>query len=687
MGIRKVHVVFKTHLDIGFTDMAASIIANYLEHFIPAALDTAERANVPGEPKLFVWTVGAYLIDLALRTGTPQQVGRLDRAIRRGDIAYHALPYTTHTELCGPELFDAGLGIAARLDEHFGRRTFAAKMTDVPGHTVAMIAPLVRRGVEYLHIGINAVARMPQVPPLFLWEDAAGNQLMVHYERSYGGATQLEGHDEALYFLHSQDNAGPPATEELERAFADIRSRYPGAQVVASTLDAFAEGLRSVRPNLPVVRGEIGDTWIHGTGSDPQKVSALRTLEALSRSWDQDGTWARHARPLPDGRLPRAAFLEQLLLVCEHTWGLDTKKFLTDFRNWRRADFDHARSRPAIPDADGDMPGYGELFQFARREFELLKPRGIAWEERSYALFERSHQEQRDYLSQAVALLPEALREQGASAIAPRSTLPLRAHAEVREHVLLNGWDIRLEGKHMLLRSPQGADLRVQMPIYQEVGLAAYERLLHGYLYQVQDEWAWAYPDNGKAGAEHSDAPAEDMRHEAIRVKAGLEDGVLVLEGVYPKSPQLTAGCPAGFVMRLEAVESGLSLTVRLHGKPANRKPEALFLPFASQAGCRLHVRKLGQWIDPAHTLSGGNQRTHGMDAFRYLPAQGVGLEIRALDAPLLCIGSPDLLDFDCSDGYERSYINLYNNLWGTNFRMWYEEDIQCRFTVRECAG
>ena len=83
MGIRKVHVVFKTHLDIGFTDMAASIIANYLEHFIPAALDTAERANVPGEPKLFVWTVGAYLIDLALRTGTPPICERSRGALLR----------------------------------------------------------------------------------------------------------------------------------------------------------------------------------------------------------------------------------------------------------------------------------------------------------------------------------------------------------------------------------------------------------------------------------------------------------------------------------------------------------------------------------------------------------------------------------------------------------------------------
>ena len=34
-SIKRVHVVFKTHLDIGFTDLGKNVIKQYMEHFIP----------------------------------------------------------------------------------------------------------------------------------------------------------------------------------------------------------------------------------------------------------------------------------------------------------------------------------------------------------------------------------------------------------------------------------------------------------------------------------------------------------------------------------------------------------------------------------------------------------------------------------------------------------------------------
>ena len=39
--VRKVHVVFKTHLDIGFTDLAEAVVRHYLHSFIPAAIKAA----------------------------------------------------------------------------------------------------------------------------------------------------------------------------------------------------------------------------------------------------------------------------------------------------------------------------------------------------------------------------------------------------------------------------------------------------------------------------------------------------------------------------------------------------------------------------------------------------------------------------------------------------------------------
>ena len=53
--MKKVIVVSKTHLDLGFTDYAESIRRKYIDTFIPEAIDLAERVNTDAK-KHFVWT-------------------------------------------------------------------------------------------------------------------------------------------------------------------------------------------------------------------------------------------------------------------------------------------------------------------------------------------------------------------------------------------------------------------------------------------------------------------------------------------------------------------------------------------------------------------------------------------------------------------------------------------------------
>lgn len=687
MDIRKVHVIFKTHLDIGFTDFASSVLDHYLHRFFPQALKTAQEANQKGGDKLFVWTVGSYLIDLALRELPKDQAKELEEAVRKGDIAYHALPFTMHSELASPALFEAGLNIAARLDRRFGRKTIAAKMTDVPGHTQGIISPLVKHGVQYLHIGVNTVSRMPQVPPLFMWENAQGERLMVNYERSYGGLTTLQNHDEALYFLHTLDNTGPPSLESLHSVFAELRTRFPKAQVVGSTLQDFAVSLLPHQDSLPVLREEFGDTWIHGIGTDPYKTAKLRALDRLSRQFDEDGTWQQHQRPQADGRLPREAFLEELLLICEHTWGLDSKKFLSDFRNWNRADFDRARALDLISDADGDIPGFHQSFAYARKEFLHPKPQGIEWEDRGYRLFERSHQEQRDYLTRAVNLLPADLIEKGKQVLLDLPSVHLPAGGQPMqpgETTRINGFSVTFTGEGFRVVFPDGQALRLLPPLYQEVGRNTYHRFGEHYLVDFQKNSYWALPDNMKAGLRNSDAPLSDLEHRPLALTAVKEGDSLYLTGQYPEKPQALAGCPPRFTLRLAPFEKGLDIQLYLDKKPANRKPEALFVPFMGEEDDSLTIRKLGQWVSNQQVVKHGNRRSHGMDAFLFTKPDGRKLKVTSKDAVLLCVGAPRLLDFDGSGPESQVYVNLYNNLWGTNFKMWYEEPIFCRFLLTQ---
>ena len=46
-------------------------------------------------------------------------------------------------------------------------------------------------------------------------------------------------------------------------------------------------------------------------------------------------------------------------------------------------------------------------------------------------------------------------------------------------------------------------------------------------------------------------------------------------------------------------------------------------------------------------------------------------------------IGEPNLLEFDDTKRTGSCVsVNLYNNIWGTNFPMWYGEDGKIRFKI-----
>ena len=164
-SITTVYVIFKTHLDVGFTDLSSKVEQNYLNEFIPKALDVAERLRADRSGERYVWTTGAWLVWEYLHQAPPADVKRLERAIRRGDIVWNGVPYPVESEAMNRALFEGGLALSARLDKRYHRHTVAAKMTDVPGHTRSIIAPLARGGIRFLHVGVNPACTVPGVPP------------------------------------------------------------------------------------------------------------------------------------------------------------------------------------------------------------------------------------------------------------------------------------------------------------------------------------------------------------------------------------------------------------------------------------------------------------------------------------------------------------------------------------------
>jgi hypothetical protein len=647
----RVHLVFKTHLDLGFTDLAARVVARYLDDFVPRALALSRELRAAGGRDRFVWTTGSWIVHEYLERSAPAERRAMEAAIEAGDIAWHALPFTLHSELTDASLFEFGLSLSAGLDRRFGRRTIAAKMTDVPGHTRGVVPLLAGAGVRLLHIGVNAASSVPEVPRAFRWQ-AEGAELVVVYQGGgYGGLVELPGAGAALYLAHGDDNEGPPTRPQVERAHRDLRERFPDAAVEASTLDAFARDVLPAASSLPVVTEEIGDTWIHGAGTDPGKVSRFRELCRLRRHWRLDGRQGH-------------AFSMGLLLVAEHTWGMDEKTHLADYERY-------------------DAAGLAELRAESRTR-----------------VFESSWAEQRAYLDQAVAALPRP-----AAAEAQRRLLALRPAPPApdgfrtvspEDPVETPHFRLRLDRRGAMVTLSERASGRPWASAQQPLGLFRhqlfsaedYDRFWDQYVVAGPRDREWALRDFTKPGME-SACGDHGIREPELQTLARRDDdagirllGRLIVPGAAPGTPEhLTVEL---FAPHREPV---LQVVLQWFGKPACRLPEALWLSFQPPApdvdGWRLE--KLGAWISPREVVGRGARTLHAVERrVTYRDREGT-MTLETLDAPLVAPGRPSLLDFhdQLPEAGEGVHVNLFNNVWGTNFPMWYEEDARFRFSLR----
>ena len=57
-NVEKVFVVFKTHLDVGFTDLSSVVSRRYVEEFIPKARAVGEKLQADGSGGRYLWTSG-----------------------------------------------------------------------------------------------------------------------------------------------------------------------------------------------------------------------------------------------------------------------------------------------------------------------------------------------------------------------------------------------------------------------------------------------------------------------------------------------------------------------------------------------------------------------------------------------------------------------------------------------------
>ncbi|MFD5864447.1 DUF5054 domain-containing protein [Agromyces sp. NPDC127015] len=691
--ISTIHVVFKTHLDIGFTALASDIVDRYLHSYLPRAIDLSEELERRGGPARFTWTTGSWLIHEALRSSAPAERARLEEAIRKRRIHWHGLPLTTHTEVMDRALVDYGISIAKRLDERFERRTLAAKMTDVPGHTVGLVPALAAAGLDYLHLGVNGASAVPEVPEFFRWVAPDGSEVVVNYAGSYGatdlGLAVVPGGTDALHLAFTGDNFGPPSADEVEVLFAQLAEAHPDARIVASGLDDFARAVLAVRDELPVVDDEIGDTWIHGVGADPLLTAGLRGLLGLRAEWIANGD-------LVEGDDECDRFSEALLLIAEHTWGEDLKTFLPDYANYTKDDFAAARSRDEIDLAAN--PPEAARFEWAA---EHAGAQGLR-----YSGFEASWAEQRGYLDRAVdALAPE----RGAAARAAIAGLTPTSAGETRgtsssdarrtpvergDDLALGGFTVRFgdDGSIVSLvdeagRQWAGPEHRLGAYRHQTFDERDEARWVDEYCRDLDETGFWAIPDQSKPGlsiAERQPAQVSAPVVESAGRITEADADRIEFELVMPERAAALWGAPRRLRLRYRFPHADAPIGIELDvlDREASRLPEASWFGFRPRVDGDWRLDKLGVPVDPRRVVSRGNRSLHAVSAVECRGSQH--FRLRTIDAPLVAVGEPRLLRFDdlVAEPADGLHVNLHNNVWGTNFRMWFDDDLSYRFEL-----
>ena len=657
-SVKRVLVMFKCHLDVGFIDTQANIIQRYFEQFFPKAIEIAAAMRREGNDR-YIWTTGSWLVYRYLERPMARRP-QMEQAIAAGDLAWHALPFTWQTELMDRSLIAGGLGLSKSLDRRFGRTTTGAKMTDVPGHTRAIIGPLAEHGVKLLDIGVNSASTPPDVPPIFLWKDAAGSSLVMMYHlHSYGGVVQIPGSDLAVDVEMRDDNAGPHTLEEIRAIYARLRKQFPNAAVTAANLADIANAVEPFRGRLPVVTQEIGDTWIYGAPSDPRKLARYREVARLRREWVEAGK-------LEAGGPADLAFLSSFLLEVEHTWGTDTKTWL---------DFDHYTPRDLA--AMLDRPKYKVVLS--------------SWVEKRQDLFD------------AISSLPEPLRAEAQGRVRaldptePQSAgfAPQRAADPIETRHFTIAFDARTGAISRLRTKPAGREWAsptrpLALFAYQTLSKVDYDRFFAAYLKSHAD---WAPKDFGKPNIERFGAESRTWLPSLTKLEAHRDArgthvlAQLRIDDAAAEKAGRTAW-PQRMYLEVDLPDADPSVEIRFSwfGKTANRMPEALWLSFqpavANPRGWTLG--KSGGPVSPFDVVTGGNRAMHAvLDGLRYQGIEGA-LTIESLDAPVVALGERLPVHFtraqpDLAGGF---HFSLFNNGWGTNYIQWFGEDMRFRFRI-----
>jgi len=749
LSVREIIVVFKTHFDIGYTDLARNVVQKYRTTMIDRALEVVDlNRDLPRELQ-FVWTIPGWPMTKLLEDWTgqrPERKQRIARAFEDGRFVVHSLPFTVHTELLEPEDLVRGLGYAARLSRE-ARLPLPrdAKMTDVPSHSWIMPTLLKHAGVDFLHLGCNGGSSSADVPMLFWWEGPDGSRLLTFYSSAGYGTGLIPPADwpfrSWLALIHTGDNQGPPTPETVKALLSEAGQRLPGVKVRIGRLSDFADSILAEKTKIPVVRGDMPDTWIHGPLSDPQGASAARSVRPACGVAESLAThlscWGV-STPEIKGNL--AAAREQSLLYGEHTWG-DSLSWVTGYGKdlkWSYGEPWKAERKAGrfqrLEESWAEHTHYIESAQqIVNSTMEVAMSdlaRSVGSERERIVVFNPL-----PWTRDGVVRLkrpvtaPKALRpldggpavpvdEEGGEIHFWAHSIPATGYRAFEAAItpeVQRGWQpatqpevlendslkVSLDrgrgGIRSVIDKRTGREL-VDCESHFALGQLLYERFdadqvaryVKAYV-KTSDDWAMA--ELGKP-AMPSTAKSPYRASSPRDFSIGYERSAVAEIATLSSKP--CKDLPFGVATKVIVYRSApyLDLEVTVHGKPADDWPEAgwICLPVKTRPeALRFRLGRLGAIADPAcDFVRGANRNLAAVNTgVSITDAEGAGLAFCPIDSPLVSLDSPGIFKYD--PGFvprnPMAFVNLFNNQWSTNFRLWNQGSWTSRVRIWPVRG
>lgn len=731
--VEDIVVVFKMHFDIGYTDWAESILQKYTTSMIEETLQSFEVTGKLPKDEQFVWTLPGWPAKYILENSSPEYKKGVEQALREGRFAPHALPVTYETEAGDLETLVRGMTFSTDIARKYGRPlSRGAKLTDVPSHSWVLPTLLTHAGVDILHLGCNPGSASPDVPVLFWWEGPDGSRLMTFYWAQYYGSDVLPPpgwkHKTWLAMIHTHENTGAPSPEEVAAVLKKAKEKMPNARVRIGTLDDFYDLLMKEEPSLPVVKGDMPDSWIHGYMSMPREMKSNKSMQRRIYNAESLNALLKHWRVETDDIAPYVdKAVEQSVLFDEHTFGVALShgnqgrwSYGDEFAMKRaRGEYDyieeswyekgsraHRAAQYITPSLRKDLKNLANTVGKDGKRVVVYNP--LPWERSGNVAFHMGvYQKNFDV---------RALKDESTGEVVPVEAdynyLSFLAH-----DVPAMGYKTYsvIEGEAAELKSGSRADESkgvieneyFRLTINQKNGSlsSVWDKKRNREMADTGSEYGFGeyiherfgneemkrYTDAYVKPASHGWADPEMGRPVDPALKYRMMKGTLE-KVVYEETPigvRATSFCRTEHgdnytvTYTLNDGSPYIELCWGINGKQADPQSEAGWIAFPFKVDKpAFRLGRTGAVVSPADFVKNTNHDYFFVNTgLAVVDGNGNGFGLNTPDAPGVSLDRPGLYRFSGEFTPERPnvFVNLYNTQWGTNFTEWIDGGLSAR--------